>query len=379
MKPFYRPTWIEVDLDAIKHNVDVVRRMNAGKKIFAVIKANAYGHGDVEIASTVVKAGVEGLAVSSLDEGIHLRESGIKVPILVLGAIEIEDAYIASDYELSVTAMSPVWIEKLSLCQFNKPLKVHIKLNTGMNRLGIEEQSVLKNAIKRLRKNPSIELEGLFTHFATADEESEVGFQKQLNTFEELFQSIGMKEFKYVHIANTATLLKHQFEFDHAIRLGIGLYGINPTNENLKHELRPALSLYSRLTQMRWLNQGEQVGYGFTYEAEEGHWMGVIPIGYADGWWRLNQGRSVVIEGEECEIIGRVCMDQMMVKLSRPFETGTQVTLIGNNMPIVRVAKELDTIPYEVLCSLSDRIPRLYLSEERQQSCNQMRFAMHRS
>ena len=375
MKPFYRPTWIEVDIDAIKHNIEVAKGLNPDQEVFAVIKANAYGHGDIEIAQAAIQAGAIGLAVSSLDEGIRLREAGIVAPVLILGAIEVEDTCVAMDYDLSVTAMGATWIEKISLFHYTKPLKVHLKLNTGMNRLGLENLDLLKDLIGRLKQNPTICLEGLFTHFATADDEDPYFFEKQLERFKTFLQEIELEDFKYVHLANTAALLQHRFLFTNVMRLGIGLYGINPTQVSLKEPLKPALSLYSRLTQVRWLEEGEKVGYGFTYRATAGHWMGVIPIGYADGWWRSNQGRSVVIEGIECPIIGRVCMDQLMIKLPHPFETGTRVTLIGESMLIDRVANELGTIPYEVLCSLSDRIPRIYLSKEKQISCNPMRFS----
>lgn len=375
MKSFYRPTWIEVDLDAIKHNVEVVQRANPGKEIFAVIKANAYGHGDVEVARAALQAGAKWLAVSSLDEGIHLREAGVEAPILILGVIEVEDTYVAMDYDLSVTALSSTWIEKISLIHYRNPLKVHLKLNTGMNRLGLENGELLKTAISQLKKNPTIQLEGLFTHFATADDDDPYFFEKQLEMFHQLTQDIPLDEFRYVHLSNTASLLQHSFEFANGIRLGIGLYGINPIQKEVKGGLNPALTLYSRLTQVRWLNKNEKVGYGFTYMAVEGHWMGVVPIGYADGWWRRNQGRSVIIEGIECPIIGRVCMDQLMVQLPHPFEVGTRVTLIGESMSLNRVAEELETIPYEILCSLSDRIPRIYLSSEKQVSYNSMRFS----
>lgn len=373
MKSFYRPTWIEVDLDAIYHNVQVTKKLQPNKEIFAVIKANAYGHGDYEVAQIALEAGATGLAVSSLDEGIHLRKCGIQSPILILGAIEVEDTVIAAEYELSVTAMSSVWIEKVSLYSYEKPLKVHLKLNTGMQRLGMEDLDLLKQGILQLKKNPTIELEGLFTHFATADGD-ESYFNYQLERLKHLISEIHLPDFRYVHVANTATLLHHQFEFDQAVRLGIGLYGIQPTEKPMEGELKPALTLHSRLTQVRWLEAEEKVGYGATYCASEGHWMGVIPIGYADGWWRRNQGRCVWVEGHECEIIGRVCMDQLMVKLPKPFETGTRVTLIGESFPIERVSEELETIPYEILCSLSDRIPRVYLYQGKQVACNQMRF-----
>ena len=373
MKPFYRPTWITIELDAIYENIQKIQQLQPSKSLFAVIKANAYGHGDMEVGKTVLEAGATGLAVSSLDEAIRLREGGIEAPILVLGATLPSDSYVAAKYHISLTVATTEWLEEVTAYLVNEPLNIHLKLNTGMNRLGIKTKEELHSILEQLKTNPKIKLEGIFTHFATADGEVEF-VNKQVQTFQSLINSLDLNEIRYVHVSNTAATLHHPFGFDNMVRVGLGLYGIQPTEEVLPFQLKPALSLHSQLTQVRWLEPEESVGYGVTYQVKEGHWMGVIPIGYADGWWRFNQGRCVMIDGIECEIIGRVCMDQLMVKLPYEMKVGTVVTLIGEGMSIERVANELETIPYEVLCSLSDRIPRIYTWKKKEVSCNPMRF-----
>lgn len=373
MKTFYRPTWITIHLDAIEKNIEQIQQLHPKKALFAVVKANAYGHGDIEVSRIALKAGAKGLAVSSLDEALHLRQAQIEAPILVLGATLPEDSFVAAKHQVSLTVTSLEWVEKALPYLSNHSLSVHLKLNTGMNRLGVEDAETVSLLFERLTTHPKIHLEGIFTHFATADEETDF-MSHQIETFQTFIQSLDLSDVRYIHVSNTAATLHHAFSFDQALRVGLGLYGVYPTCHQDNLSLKSALTLQTQLTQVRWLEAGEFVGYGATYQASQGHWMGVLPIGYADGWWRMNQGRSVVIEGIECPIIGRVCMDQCMVALPHRMTVGTPVTLIGKEMPVERVASELQTIPYEVFCSLSDRIPRIYVYQGKEIACDSMRF-----
>ena len=371
----YRETWVEVDLDAIYHNVSLIKRIHSQKALFTVVKANAYGHGDVEVAKTALEAGSDVLAVSSLDEAMNLRQSGIEAPILVLGMTRLKDVFVAAKNKISLTAHDELWINELLDLNLTAPLSVHLKLDTGMHRLGLLTKEVVSKNFKRLNDAPNILVEGIFTHMATADND-ETYFKSQLNQFEMLIEGLPLSDVKYVHLSNTATLLQHQFSFDHAVRLGLGTYGLNPDDSyiSFEHELKPALSLYSRLVQVKKINKGDKVGYGATYEAINEEWIGVVPIGYADGWIRAHQGRCVVIEGHECEIVGRICMDQMMVRLPYEMKMGTKVTLIGKSMSAQRIANELKTISYEVLCLISDRVPRLYRRHNEITTVRKMRF-----
>ena len=375
MQEYYRDTWAEIDLDAITHNVKQIKDLHPTKEIFAVVKANGYGHGDAEVSKVAIEAGVSCLAVSGLDEALRLRNSGIEVPILVLGMTRLKDVPLAAENNISLTAHDEMWIEHLVSLPLTTPVKVHLKIDSGMHRLGLMTEEQVQKNFNRLKTAPMVEVEGVFTHMATADSDKEY-LGHQIETFKRLIANLDLSDVKYVHLENTATLLQKEFDFDHGIRLGLGLYGINPDKEfiPIEFELRPALKLLSNLVQVKKIKKGDKVGYGATYEAQEDEWIGVVPIGYADGWTRSHQGRHVIVNGYECEIIGRVCMDQMMIRLPKQFPMGTEVTLIGDGMPVERVAKEVGTISYEILCLISDRVPRVYKQGGKIIAVKKMRF-----
>lgn len=375
MQEYYRDTWAEIDLDAITHNVKQIKDLHPTKEIFAVVKANGYGHGDAEVSKVAIEAGVSCLAVSGLDEALRLRNSGIEVPILVLGMTRLKDVPLAAENNISLTAHDEMWIEHLVSLPLTTPIKVHLKIDSGMHRLGLMTEEQVQKNFNMLKTAPMVEVEGIFTHMATADSDKEY-LGHQIETFKRLIANLDLSDVKYVHLENTATLLQKEFDFDHGIRLGLGLYGINPDKEfiPIEFELKPALKLLSNLVQVKKIKKGDKVGYGATYEAQEDEWIGVVPIGYADGWTRSHQGRHVIVNGYECEIIGRVCMDQMMIRLPKQFPMGTEVTLIGDGMPVERVAAEVGTISYEILCLISDRVPRVYKQGGKIIAVKKMRF-----
>lgn len=375
MQEYYRDTWAEIDLDAIEHNVKQIKALHPTKEIFAVVKANGYGHGDVEVSKVAIEAGVSCLAVSGLEEALCLRKSGIDVPILVLGMTRLCDVPLAAENNISLTAHDEMWIEHLVSLPLTTPVKVHLKIDSGMHRLGLMNEEQVQTNFNLLKSAPMVELEGVFTHMATADCDKDY-LSYQIETFKRLIANLDLSDVKYVHLENTATLLQKEFDFDHGIRLGLGLYGVNPDAEfiPIDFELKPALKLLSNLVQVKQIKKSDKVGYGATYTAEEDEWIGVVPIGYADGWIRSHQGRNVIVEGHECEIIGRVCMDQMMIRLPKPFPMGTEVTLIGDGMTVERVADEIGTISYEILCLISDRVPRVYKQGGKTIAVKKMRF-----
>ena len=376
MQEYYRDTWAEIDLDAITHNVKQIKDLHPTKEIFAVVKANGYGHGDAEVSKVAIEAGVSCLAVSGLDEALRLRNSGIEVPILVLGMTRLKDVPLAAENNISLTAHDEMWIEHLVSLPLTTPVKVHLKIDSGMHRLGLMTEEQVQKNFNRLKTALMVEVEGVFTHMATADCDKEY-LDYQIQNFKNLISNLDLSGVKYVHLENTATLLQKEFDFDHAIRLGIGLYGVNPDANfiPIDFDLKPALKLLSNLVQVKQIKKGDKVGYGSTYEAKNDEWIGVVPIGYADGWIRLHQGRCVIVEGHECEIVGRVCMDQMMIRLPKQFPMGTTVTLIGDGMPVERVAKEIGTISYEILCLISDRVPRVYTQNGKTIAVKKMRFS----
>ena len=376
MQEYYRDTWAEIDLDAITHNVKQIKDLHPTKEIFAVVKANGYGHGDAEVSKVAIEAGVSCLAVSGLDEALRLRNSGIELPILVLGMTRLKDVALAAENNISLTAHDEVWINHLVSLPLEKKIKVHLKIDSGMHRLGLMDANQIQTNFNLLKTAPMVEVEGIFTHMATADCDKEY-LDYQIQNFKNLISNLDLSGVKYVHLENTATLLQKEFDFDHAIRLGIGLYGVNPDANfiPIDFDLKPALKLLSNLVQVKQIKKGDKVGYGSTYEAKNDEWIGVVPIGYADGWIRLHQGRCVIVEGHECEIVGRVCMDQMMIRLPKQFPMGTTVTLIGDGMPVERVAKEIGTISYEILCLISDRVPRVYTQNGKTIAVKKMRFS----
>ncbi|MCL1990846.1 MAG: alanine racemase [Defluviitaleaceae bacterium] len=376
MREFYRDTWIEIDIDALIHNYRQFDATHAYEMI-AVIKANGYGHGDVQMARLYAELGAAYLAVSSLDEALKLRHHGIELPIMVLAPVKLKDIHVAVQFEITVIAYDEGWVDALSKTALSGPLKLHLEVETGMNRIGLRQ---VKATCDRLSENDNVIIEGIYTHIATAD--SHYGSMlTQLDTFYQVLNTLTDYPFKYRHVANTATTLQLKSTQMNAHRVGIGLYGINPNQRMIKTtlDLQATFSMYTRLTKVSLVKKGEGISYGSTFVTSEDTYIGTMSVGYADGWCRSNQGRAVVIKGQECEIVGRVCMDQMMVKLpSADFAVGDVVTLIGKEMPVERVASELNTIPYEILTLISDRVPRVYKKQEVVVDCYLGRFSYPR-
>lgn len=365
---FYRDTWAEVDLDGVSENVTAVKKLlPADVEIIAVVKANAYGHGDVRISETVLKAGATYLAVAFMDEAIALRNKGIAAPILVLGATRAADVRIAARLKITLTVFRLDWVkEATKVLGEDESLSVHIKLDTGMGRIGIREPEELKEMEMLLGQDSRFDFEGIFTHFATADEPDQTYFEQQYDLFEKML-SILSKMPKYVHCSNSAAALRHSKAYFNAVRLGIAMYGLAPSPEmeqEITIPLKEAFSLRSRLIHVKKLHKGEKVSYGATYEAEEEEWIGTLPIGYADGWIRKLQGQEVIVGGVRLPIVGRICMDQCMIRLPHQVSVGTVVTLIGEDngsfISVNEIARKLETINYEIPCMIASRVPRLY-------------------
>ncbi|TDO97351.1 alanine racemase [Marinomonas balearica] len=358
---FYRDTWAQIDLDRIAHNVRHIKEHSGYEHLFAVVKANAYGHGDVEVASTALEAGATHLAVAFLDEALRLRAAIKHVPILVMGPVRLSDVALAAEQNIDITAHDIDWITQLA--QYRGPVaNVHLKIDSGMHRIGLTNAHALETANSLLSDHKCINLVGLFTHFATADGSKDY-YAKQLKNVAEITAGIDLAAFKYVHQSNSAALLYHDAQPNtNSARLGIAMYGLEP-NDSVSSpiELKQALSLHSRITQIKRIQAGDKVGYGATYEANESLKVAVIPIGYADGWLRYHQNRPVSINGKKYPIIGRVCMDQSMILIDETVKTGDRVDLLDDQCTIEMAAKDLQTINYEIVCSISDRVPRRYM------------------
>lgn len=352
-----RDTYAKINLKYLKENIETI--YNKFKRpLMAVIKADAYGHGYQEVASYIKDIDyIEMFAVATLQEAIELRELGITKGILILGAVPTskEEIDLAIKYDISLTMISLEYMHYLTTLIDSKPLKVHIKLDTGMHRIGLTSKEELEELLRTIDRS-KFDLEGIFTHFATADCDDEA-YEKQRNLFYEL---VGDYDFKYIHCCNSAAMAYHHDDRSNLGRIGIVMYGIDPAGEE-NNEYKQVMSLYSKVALVKKIKAGDRVGYGLTYTAKEDEFLATIPIGYADGLIRKNQGRKVYINGKYFEIVGRVCMDQMMVRVDETVRDGDQVEIFGEHISLASMAKDLDTIPYEIICLISKRVERLYI------------------
>ena len=354
---FYRESWVQVDLDQIKENVQWLRSQT-NRQFIAVIKANGYGAGDASVARAALAGGATMLAVSSLDEALSLRYQEITAPILILGVVDPAQAELLLQYDLTVPAVSLEWVKELIQVPI-KGLKVHLKVDTGMHRIGTEKVAELQAMLSLLKANGA-DVKGIFTHFACSDNPDNQMTEDQAARFEAVVDAL-KTPFRWVHSCNSDAAVHYPKAPGNAVRCGLAMFGVT----SYLTELKPCISLYSRLIYVKQLTAGQSIGYGATYTTQGEEWIGTLPIGYADGWIRRHQGRSCWIEGETGEFVGRICMDQAMIRLPHAFPVGTKVELIGPHIPLEQVAQELGTIPYEVLTLLSDRLAKVYIENGR--------------
>ena len=366
-----RDAWVEINLANLEHNVLVIKDFlakNCSKmpEIFAVIKADGYGHGSLMCAPVLDACGVNYFGVASIDEGIELREHKITKPILVLGASPLWAMENAIKYDINVSIFNDEHIEMATQLfeRLGKKLKAHIKLDTGMNRIGINKKEA-SSFIKKVLNCNAIELNGIFTHFA--DAENETLFEKQIKEFQEVIEPYKNSNIK-IHCLNSPAMFSYpQFGYD-MVRMGIIMWGLTPySKENLNMpKVLPVMGLKARITNIHILKEGEGISYGHTYIAKKDTKVATIPIGYADGVARSLSGKiSAILNGAEIKQIGRITMDQIMFDVSNvDCSTGDVITLLGKENKIDNIdswAQKLDTINYELTCRLKMRLPRIYV------------------
>ncbi|MFJ8063397.1 alanine racemase [Psychrobacillus sp. NPDC096426] len=364
-QPYYRPTTIQVNLQAIHSNIKRLKeRLPQHTNIIAVVKANAYGHGAIEVTKAALQAGATQLAVASPEEALQLRDAGITADILVLGASPVSFLPIASERNITLTAYSFEWL--FATHHFTKPFKVHLKIDSGMGRIGIVEEEELLKALAFIRERKWIEVTGVYTHFSTADEKDENHLKKQITEFERMLHLFEQRP-AIIHTSNSAATLRIPSQHWDAVRFGISMYGIAPSpwiEENLPFPLERALSLHTEVVHVKKVKKGATIGYGAAYTALSDEWIATLPIGYADGLLRKLHNQFVLIKGKRMPIVGKICMDQCMVRLDEQVNIGEKVVLLGKQMNeeirIEEWANALQTIPYEICCTFSNRIPRLY-------------------
>ena len=368
----HRPAAVCVDLAAIRQNIqEEIKHLAPGQKLFAVVKANAYGHGAVRVAQEAVKAGASGFCVAILDEALELRQAGIVLPILVLGVTPVKYASLAAVNGVSLAVPNLEWLKEVesNLIQDQLQLKIHLAVDSGMGRIGFSEDDEFIAANELLLNNPNFDVEGLFTHFASADSSDDSYFQGQVTRFNHFKKLLKIKP-KWIHVDNTAASVFDKKVHSDLVRFGIGIYGLNPSSNPASADLetaiqlKPAMSFVSELVQVHTIHKGQGVGYGSTYIADEDQIIGTVPVGYADGFIRKFQGFKIKVGSEYCPIVGRICMDQLMVQLPYEMAVGTKVVLISND-PVApnslkKAADYVDSIHYEVACLLDDRLPRKY-------------------
>jgi alanine racemase len=365
----HRDTWVEIHLDAIEHNVKQFKeKLNTNCRFMAVVKADGYGHGAVEVAQASIKAGADYLGVAFLDEALQLRNARITSPILILGYTAPQYVEAAIKHDITMTFFSEEVLDSIiqQATKLGKQAKVHLKVDTGMGRIGVQtKEEALKLAKKALSSDWMI-LEGIFTHFADADNPDPTYTQQQFANFMEVIHYLHEHgiEIPIKHCCNSAATMKFpEFHLD-MVRVGISLYGLLPSPD-IAHQafaLKQALTFKTKIAALKQVKSGQAISYGCTYKTEREAIIATIPVGYADGLSRLLSNRgTMTVRSTKVPIIGRVCMDQTMLDVSAVPEVkvGDEVTIFDDQQ-IDEVAELMGTINYEVVCLIGKRVPRVY-------------------
>lgn len=381
MQVTYRPTQAVIDLDALYSNYRKFRQaLPAEMKLLACVKANAYGHGAVTIARELERYGADYLSVAFLDEALELRYAGITMPILVLGYTPPHGVRKAWEHQITLNVFSSEVLEtiaELDPSEFSHKLQVHVKIDSGMGRLGLLHAEEAVSFIRELRQLPHVEVEGLFTHYATADERNKSYTLEQYRRFQEVVGALCKEgiEIPIIHTGNSAIAIDMPELSSSMVRIGISIYGLYPSDEVGKEriELTPILTLKTEIVWVKTLPPHSAISYGARYVTSGEEIIGTLPIGYADGYSRMLGGKAqVLIRGRRIPVVGTICMDQCMVSLdpladeAEEIQAGEEVVLIGQQSGSVitadELASKLGTIHYELVCMLANRVARVYIS-----------------
>ncbi len=368
------PTWAEINLDNIKFNLNDIRKLlKKDTKVCGIVKANAYGHGSVMVAKLLEKENVDYLGVARLEEAIELRQNDIKLPILCLGYIPEESLDIAIKNNITLTVFSLEMAKKINdlASRIKQKVLVHIKIDTGMTRIGFQVSQSTIDEISKISELEFIELQGIYTHFATADEKDKEFTNIQVDRFKFIIESLKNKGIiiPLKHISNSAAIIDcNDLEFD-MVRCGIVLYGHYPSEEVKKSNinLKPAMILKTKISHIKDVESNTGISYGLKYKTTNNEKIITIPIGYADGFTRMQNNPKVYIKGKAFNVVGRICMDQCMVKIDEDIDikVGDEVIIFGeDNKNVELIANDLGTINYEVLCMISRRVDRVYMEKD---------------
>ncbi|HCD08946.1 MAG: Alanine racemase [Caldanaerobacter subterraneus] len=369
-----RPTRAEIYLDNIVHNLSEVKRWVGKKvKIMGVVKANAYGHGACQVAKVLIENGVSYLGVATIEEALELRECGINIPILVIGYTPLPQAKELIVHNITQTVFDINYVKDLERIALNvgKKAKVHVKVDTGMGRIGYTDLNVAEKEIEKMMEMEGVEVEGIFSHFATSDEKDKTYAEQQFDMFKKLLESLKQKEINIPlkHIANSGAIIDLKYTYLDMVRPGIVLYGSYPS-ENVERplDLRQTMGFKTKIVYIKEVPEGTSISYGRTFITKRKSKIATLPVGYADGFNRLlSNNHHVLVKGKYAPVIGRICMDQTMLDVTdiEGVEVGDDVTIFGNQdgekITAEEIAKKLNTIPYEVYCGISRRVPRIYI------------------
>lgn len=387
----YRKTYLEVDCKNLKDNIINIKENYPGYDYyFGVVKANAYGHGGY-IINSLIKGGINYLAVSSLEEAIKLREFNTEIPILILEPIHLEFLDKCLKYNITITVSNMEYFRELSTIELPGKLKIHIKLDTGMSRLGLTSSDELNELLQRLPNNPNLYLEGIYTHFATSGI-NDKHWDDQLNKFKAITKDVDLKTIPIVHMGRSLTLVNHEkIPFCNGTRLGIAMYGMsqnmpvgkgfkaflrnlrNKHRRNKLHissttttnnlDLKTAITLYSEVIDLRKIHANDFVGYGAGFIAQSDTLIATLPIGYADGIPK--NIKHVVINDKKYSVVGEVCMDMICVAVDESVKLYDKATIIGGDLlPVKKVANECGISTYSLFTGITNRVPRVYVDNQ---------------
>ncbi|MBR0384257.1 MAG: alanine racemase [Eubacteriaceae bacterium] len=368
--PAHRPTWAEIDLDAFYHNYAAIKkRVGPGVKIIGVVKADAYGHG-VDIPEMLQNEEVDMLAVAFLDEAIALRQRGIdRTDIMLLGYSPVEAIPEIVEWDIEPAVYTYEFAKALSdyCAETGDSVRVHVKVDTGMGRIGYRWESAAEE-IEKLAGLPGIRLYGLFTHFATADQADKAFTDLQMRRFKDIVSELKNRgiDIPYKHVENSAAIIDFDKSVYNAVRPGIILYGLYPSDEVKKENLHltPVMRFKTTVSYLKTIQPGDSLGYGRAYIAEVPRVIATLPVGYADGYTRMLSGKNteVWIGGHRAPVVGNICMDQCTVDVTDVpgVEIGTEVELFGEHITADEIADKLGTINYEIVCMVNKRVPRIY-------------------
>ena len=376
MNDLLKRTWAEISLDHVEHNYQAMRaRMPAGTRFLGVVKADAYGHGAVQVASLLSELGCEYLAVAYIDEAVELREAGITLPILILGyTMPIYTPQLLK-YRLTQTVHSLDMAQEMSrIAQAqNAKLMVHLKVDTGMGRLGFgcHHGETTDRALLEIMSLPGLEAEGIYTHFSVSDTKDDEYTNWQFQSFSEILgrleASAGVK-FKIRHCTNSGAMINYEWAYLDMVRPGLSLYGMYPGGDRGQIALLPAMELRTRIVQIKEVPAGSDLSYGRTFTTKAPSRIAVISIGYSDGLHRvLSNNMDVLVRGKRASQVGRICMDMCMIDVTDIPEASVDdvVTIFGRDgeafIPVEALAGAAGTVSYEMVCAVSKRVPRVYL------------------